>query len=290
MAKTQFTWKPIFTEMAHAILPYRARQGALIQVLLDLQSSSLPVGGIQDQMKKGVQTLMKEIDPFTFFTAFNRKTTNQNRMKILESLKSFFSLSSPMPVDFDGVPLANALNSWFFPYGYRREEGTIDTLWDFAEALMNNEPSSVPPDLFEQCLAIKGIAAAKLTMGMFWFQPDRYLAVDARNRRLLAQLGIGTDNTEPETWSEYRALLDEVHAALPTESFCEFSHRAFLSEDAVGYWIFQSNPAKFDLGGALKAGALRQWSVNQHVAEINKGHRVVLWQTGAEGGCLLLPR
>ena len=117
MAKTQFTWIPIYTEMAHAILQYRARQGELIQVLLDLQSSSLPVGGIQDQMKKGVQTLMKEIDPFTFFTAFNRKTTNQNRMKILERLKQFFQLSSPMPVDFDGVPLANALNSWFFPYG-----------------------------------------------------------------------------------------------------------------------------------------------------------------------------
>ena len=114
MAKTQFTWIPIYTEMAHAILQYRTRQGELIQVLLDLQSSSLPVGGIQDQMNKGVQTLMKEIDPFTFFTAFNRKTTNQNRMKILERLKQFFQLSSPMPVDFDGVPLANAQNSWFF--------------------------------------------------------------------------------------------------------------------------------------------------------------------------------
>ena len=284
MAQTQFTWKPIFTEMAHAILQYRARQSELIQVLLDLQSSSLPVGGIQDQMKKGVQTLMKEIDPFTFFTAFNRKTTNQNRMKILERLKQFFKLSSPMPVDFDGVPLANAQNSWFFPYGYKRDEGTIDTLWDFAEALMNNAPSSVPPELFEQCLAINGIAAAKLTMGMFWFQPDQYLAMDARNRSLLAQLGIGSDNTEPETWFEYRTLIDEVHAALPTGSFCEFSYRAFLGQDALGYWIFQSNPAKYDLVGALKAGALRQWSVNQHVAEIKKGDRVVLWQTGTEGG------
>lgn len=284
MANTQFTWIPIYTEMAHAILQYRARQGELIQVLLDLQSSSVPVGGLQDQMKKGVQTLMKEIDPFTFFTAFNRKTTNQNRMKILERLKQFFQLSSPMPVDFDGVPLANALNSWFFPYGYRRDEGTIDTLWDFAEALMNNAPSSVPPDLFEQCLAINGIAAAKLTMGMFWFQPDQYLAMDARNRSLLAQLGIGSDNTEPETWFEYRTLIDEVHAALPTESFCEFSYRAFLGEDALGYWIFQSNPAKYDLVGALKAGALRQWSVNQHASEIKQGDRVVLWQSGAEGG------
>ncbi len=284
MAKTQFTWKPIYMEMARAILPFRARQGELIKVLRDLQADALPVGGIQDQVQKGVQTLMKEIDPFTFFTAFNRNTKTQNRMAILERLKQFFQLSSPMPLDFDGIPVANAQNSWFFPYGYNRSPGTIGTLWDFAEALVNTASGSVPPELFEKSLAIKGVGVAKLTMGMFWFQPDQYLALDSRNSSLLLRDGILTGKADPETWSKYCLLVEEVRRALGNESFCEFSHRAFLGVPALGYWIFQSNPAKYDLAGALGADALRQWSVNQHAAEIKVGDRVVLWQTGTLGG------
>ena len=144
MDKSQFTWKPFYTELGEEILSFRARQGELIAVLRELRNSSIPVVPHQDQMTKGVQKEMKEIDPFTFFTSFNRNTTNQNRLKVLERLKQFFQLTSSMPVDFDGVPLANAQNSWFFPYGYRREAGTIDALWDFAIAVVRNKPKSVP--------------------------------------------------------------------------------------------------------------------------------------------------
>ena len=284
MDKSQFTWKPFYTELAEAILSFRVRQGELIAVLRELRNSSIPVVPLQDQMTKGVQKEMKEIDPFTFFTSFNRNTTNQNRLKVLERLKQFFQLSSSMPVDFDGVPLANAQNSWFFPYGYRREVGTIDALWDFAIAVVRNKPKSVSAELFEKCLAIRGVGVAKLTMGMFWFQPDQYLALDSRNSGLLLRDGILSKKVDPETWSQYCEIVEKVRKALPDESFCEFSHRAFLAAPAVGYWLFQSNPARYDLAGALSADVLRQWSVNQHVADIKAGDRVVLWQTGDEGG------
>lgn len=63
-----------------------------------------------------------------------------------------------------------------------------------------------------------------------------------------------------------------------------------LSNDAgsvpdLRYWIFQNNPKYYDVIGALRDGALKTWSVNQHKKEMKTGDRVIIWITGENSGC-----
>jgi predicted RNA-binding protein with PUA-like domain len=49
-------------------------------------------------------------------------------------------------------------------------------------------------------------------------------------------------------------------------------------------WIFQSNPAIYDLSRAVKRLPTLSWNAAQHVADMQIGDRVFLWQSGPEAG------
>lgn len=50
-------------------------------------------------------------------------------------------------------------------------------------------------------------------------------------------------------------------------------------------WIFQCNPALYDIVGAMQAGVLDSWSINTYKDKIKEGDKFILWVTGADGGC-----
>lgn len=49
-------------------------------------------------------------------------------------------------------------------------------------------------------------------------------------------------------------------------------------------WLFQSNPALYDLRNALRFLGEQVWSVSRYAKEIKPGDRVYLWEAGREGG------
>jgi hypothetical protein len=50
-------------------------------------------------------------------------------------------------------------------------------------------------------------------------------------------------------------------------------------------WIFQANPALYDLQGALASGLTNlQWTVRQHRDQIKAGDLVFLWESGSDAG------
>ena len=55
-------------------------------------------------------------------------------------------------------------------------------------------------------------------------------------------------------------------------------------DQGAKHWLFQSNPTRYDLAGALRAGALSTWQINQHKKDIHPGDRVVLFQSGELSG------
>jgi len=65
--------------------------------------------------------------------------------------------------------------------------------------------------------------------------------------------------------------------------------KAYLSESIIrslriNYWIFQSNPDKFDLETAIKELNKDTFSVNQYKEEIIKGDIVLFWVSGEKAG------
>jgi len=216
-----YTWVPIYKELAAAIMPYRNNQADLLSALKDLADKKLPIWGLMDKDANGESVPLTEMDPFTFFAAFNRGLTEENRSAILEQFKRHFGLTSDIPDDFDGIPVVNNQSSWFFPYKKDRGAQDIADLWSLAAAAVTSD--KVDNTLFDRCLKIKEVGFAKLTQGLFWIQPDKYLPFDSRTRAYLRSKGIASECSDFEG---YKKILTEVKTKLGT-NFPQISHEAY---------------------------------------------------------------
>ncbi|MEN0048181.1 MAG: AAA family ATPase [Bacteroidota bacterium] len=58
--------------------------------------------------------------------------------------------------------------------------------------------------------------------------------------------------------------------------------------DATQYWLFQANPKIFRLREALRAEVLETFAVKSHWRSIQKGDKVIIWQTGKKAGVYAL--
>jgi 5-methylcytosine-specific restriction enzyme B len=96
---------------------------------------------MQDKNRDDERVLLTEIDPFTFFSAFNRQIRDENRIAILAQVKKHFGLQSPLPSDFDGIPVVNNQSSWFFAYQKNGRKPTdIPHLWRLFRLALQDNP------------------------------------------------------------------------------------------------------------------------------------------------------
>lgn len=219
-----FTWIPIHEETAKRLLDFKDRQTELIDILARMDDDGLLTTKITDQLADGSTFRLKEIDPFTFLANFNRGTKDSNRMALWQILKKEWQLSSDVPQDFDGLPLANAQNSWLMPYAYKRDENHVSQLWKFFEHIMTVEPESLDADLMQQCLKLPQVGLAMLTMGMFWSRPTKWIATDGKNIGFAKTKGV---LEKPKTSREYLQWLPKIRKAIGGDGV-EFSRQAHL--------------------------------------------------------------
>jgi 5-methylcytosine-specific restriction protein B len=185
----QFTWIDIYQELATALLTWEDKQTELIAFLDGLHAQGYTVTSMQDKNRDDERVLLTEIDPFTFFSAFNRQIKDENRIAILAQVKKHFDLQSPLPSDFDGIPVVNNQSSWFFAYQKNGRKPTdIPHLWHLFRLAQQDDPLQNPQFLqaFDEALAIRRVNI-NLTMGLFWIRPYTFLGLDRQNR---AYLGI----------------------------------------------------------------------------------------------------
>jgi 5-methylcytosine-specific restriction protein B len=181
-----FSWIPIYEEIARQILNWESRQAELIAFLEQLRKDGFKVTPLNDQDDEGARFLLKEIDPFTFCGVFNRGIKSEQRLSILAAVKKFFALKSELPTDFDGIPLLNNQRSWFFSYQNERKEHDIPRLWRVFRLALGPDPLHDSDFLqsFDEALEVKG-TNFNLTIGLFWIRPHTFLNLDQNNRRLL---------------------------------------------------------------------------------------------------------
>ncbi|MFC1611317.1 AAA family ATPase [Myxococcota bacterium] len=253
----QFPWVPIFEELADKLLEYETRQEELIALIDRMRAKGIPVYSTNDKFADGTTGTMREIDPFTFFSNFNRGVTDDNRRTLLTALKAELDLKSEIPDDFTGVPVAHNQAAWFFDYAKGREPSDVDVLWKLAKAARAGGPDQMDPSLFKRGLAIKRVALAKLTMGLFWFRSDAFLSIDSTMRKHLAKKGIATKAVED--LESYRALITTVHNQIG-DDFKQISYDAYAGPQTPSkrYWV--GGFGKKDRLEAMLAGSF--WSHN----------------------------
>lgn len=184
----RFTWIPIYQELAKELANWQDRQEELITFLEGLRANDYVITPFMDRDESGERFPLTEIDPFTFFGVFNRGIKKEQRIAILAEMKKFFSLSSALPVDFDGIPILNNMSSWFISFRGKRKENDTAKLWRVFRLALEEDPLKNQEFIkaFDDALTVRR-TNINLTIGLFWIRPDTFLNLDSTNR---AYLGI----------------------------------------------------------------------------------------------------
>jgi hypothetical protein len=290
-----FSWIPMYEELATALMAYEGRQSELIQRLVDLKNEKLPVLPLNDKTADG-DAMLAAIDPFSFFATFNRGLTDENRCAVLTRLKSHFGLSSEVPTDFDGIPVTDARSSWFFQYSVDRQPDEIPALWALARQAVTLGRMAIAEATFDRCLRIKTVKIGKLSMGLFWLRPREFMPLDSRSMAYLRSKDVHVPENVG-SWTAYAKVLDDAEVVLGND-FSRLSLDAYdldgppsstlrvaePVERPLQSWLFQCNPDKYDLDGALKAMKRTSWRMSRYAEDIAVGDQVFLWVSGRAGG------
>ena len=183
---TQFTWIPLYEELAKELINWKDKQSELIQFLSNLSEQGYVITKLNDKSQDGEVFRLKEIDPFTFFGVFNRGIKKEQRIAILSEIKQFFNLSSAVPSDFDGIPILNNMSSWFIAYERERDLKDVNRLWNVFQLAQEENPleNRAFLEAFDEAMEVKQ-TNINLTMGLFWIRPEIFINLDQRNRTYL---------------------------------------------------------------------------------------------------------
>lgn len=231
-----YTWIAFYEQLADKLVAWRDRQPELLALLAELKAQGLPMVSLKDKVGKRSLPL-DEIDPFTIFASFNRNVRTDNRQSILARMKEYFGVATAVPVDFDGIPVADNMQSWFFPYKKDRATDDVGSLWTLFAQAVHAGHRGIDAATFDRCLNIKSVSRGKLTMGLFWIRPREFLPLDKRTRSHLAQHGVAVPTSLG--WSRYGALIEAVQETFGSD-YPAISHAAYLGEEPASaerrYW------------------------------------------------------
>ena len=242
-----YTWIPFYKELAQKLLQFRNERKPLI----DWIYSNIKSEYIKHLKDAPDGRRVADIDPFTVYAIFNRGIAHDKRVEICHMFKNYLNVSSPVPTDFDGIPVMNTQQSNFMAFANRREDGDIERLWNVFEAAVFGKDIENPYNALEYQYLVK----FNLTFGLFWIRPDLYLPLDSRSQNMLASIGITFDNTKFLRYKEYRDVMNRLDEKMRTESlgftnYAEFSYAAYLKtstkqetekkndSNAISYWMY----------------------------------------------------
>lgn len=221
----QFTWIPIYKELAAALLRFKDDRKPLVDwIYANLNDIKTGDKSLISYLHEEDGSNITDIDPFSVFGIFNRGTSSANRCEFLKRFKDWLGLSSDIPADYDGIPVLNAMRSFFFTWK-EDETSQIRNLWSLYLKVFNGEDFR---EEFDKIVSIKGVKSM-LTMGLFWILPDKFIAWDSNNKKFFKKHKIAfEDNLNYDNYIATIHSLNEMisNGKVPYKSFCDFSDSA----------------------------------------------------------------
>ena len=222
-----FDWVPLYEELATLLVDWEDKQDKLIEHLSTLRDEGLPVTPINDHFTEGKIGPFQEIDPLTFFGAFNRGIRDTARIRIIRSIAKLLGAHSATPTGFDGIPILNNQRSWFVSYAENRRPEDIPQIWRLFRVAVSSDPLNNPEfeSAFSDVIQHRGIATSNLTMALYWIRPQIFLNLDRVNRN---HLGITVKRGTLDA-AGYKQILQDVKRQNTNLTFPEVSYAAHLS-------------------------------------------------------------
>ena len=222
----KYTWIPFYKELAIKLLEYKDNRNELVKLIYSFDKTEYL--HMKDKSK------ITDIDPFSFYGIFNRGTTENNRKNTLKKIKDFFQLSNETPYDFDGIPILDNRNSFYFRCdNYEILKQSCNFYWNIFEKIVNE---SLNQEDIEELAKIKGIGLAMATMPLFWINPESYLPLDKNTVEYLKRNQIVAN--EEITPSNYMVMLNNVQTKIQNgeisdKSFAEISYNAWANKTTI---------------------------------------------------------
>lgn len=227
----QFSWVPAFKAISDRICGYEERQSELVTLLQNIGVDK----GLTDRLSDGQTGPLSEIDPFTFFSIF-MKFGVEKRQTLFASLIEKIGLDIAKPTDFDGVPTAQALKVWLFPYADERQPHMVADLWQLFHQARSG---SIDNNLFTRVLAIPHVGFTKLTQCLFYVSPDNFFPIDSQTRPWMEKRDIAPPT---QSWDDYQrcliALKEHFTApfyALSFEAWSENQNTEFSAQNVMDF-------------------------------------------------------
>jgi hypothetical protein len=245
MESQNFTWVPLYKELATALLKYKGNRTELVNwIYSDLgKVNSVSGNSLTNYLHMKDGSRIQDIDPFSVFAIFNRRITRDNRIDILQRIKSFMELSSEVPTDFDGIPIVDSRRAFFFSWDNDNHK-VITDLWTLFENVVKGEDIS---SAFNKVIE-NGMPKNSLSICLFWISPENFLALDSKNRSFIKKYGLNGDFSV-FNYSIYSVFLNQVtnkmkSGEIPFKSFKEISYSAWMSTSKTNnspnnrqYWL-----------------------------------------------------
>lgn len=245
--KQRFVWTSFYASFADRLQVYQDRRTDLVEAIHGLAGRVDCLSHLQDRFADGTEGPLRDICPFTTMGVFNRGITNDNRKMIAGELGQFLGVEESVPETFDGIPILNNQNSWFFGFEKSRRPDTIDVLWTAFAAAIRFADSDTPEaksdfiKAFDEAMSRKRVAW-NLTVGLYWIRPWQYVPLDTKSRHYITdRLGFEIERSGPRrrcTGADYVKLLESLEArfredAYPVHSFPELSLAAWKYQGPV---------------------------------------------------------
>ena len=301
-------WADFYREFADKLLEFKDNRTLLIEKILNVYSAlNVKLPSLECD-EKGDIIVPYDIDPFSIFALFNKQITDENRINIINQIKEEFSINSPAPNDFYGIPLVNNMSATFYYFDKGREDADIDNLWGIFESAIKFSNDENPQNrenfikYYNQVITQKGVKW-NITMGLFWIRPNNYISLDAHNRNILSNEEICSDEfkndikslKEPPLADKYLKICKDFYLAIKDNdkylNFADFSHNAYCSDklefeskrtgigdedvETIHYWLFSPGEGAYKWDEFYDEGIIAiGWSGTGNLKEYYKKDKI----------------
>ena len=237
----EFEWIPFYEAVAKALLKFQHNRNELLSGIHTIFERINMNNPLTEKNAEGDKELLTDVCPFTIFGLFNKGITDQNRRLIMQEIANFLDVNKEVPHSFNGVPVLNNMNAWFFGNKENRNDDDFDNLWELfriaieiTENDSGEESQNVFIEIYDKVRRQYG-GSWKITIGLYWLKPWEYLPLDQYTRKFLADKQFNIlPRISKKLYSgrEYVDLIDNIKEKFsdenfPFHSFPELSYKAW---------------------------------------------------------------
>ena len=239
----RFAWTRFYEAFADKLLTYRNKRVELLDGIQEIAAREYTMLVLRDQFRDGTIGPLEDICPFTTLGLFNKGITNSNRRSIASELAELLGVSESVPDSFDGIPVLNNQNSWFFSYEKNRRPEDIEILWDvYSRAIAfadsdDSDARSAFVSAYDDASEVSHVGW-KLTFGLYWIRPWDFPVLDTNTRRYLdkklnIEIGLNGPKRGYCNANDYLTVHDTLEKRFledtyPVRSFPELAREAWL--------------------------------------------------------------